>query len=141
MLMEGKGKKMTTTQIPGYDRDVVTMEDLHAFRKDAERRGHVYELFIDGDPPTKKGEGIIFGAKTENEAKISAYRRAWRISIDIDDFDIVDGPQYPTHGYKLYHQGRLVVNYIPPNPEDVASGKVVMPMKRDVMDGRVPPPH
>ena len=32
-------------------------------------------------------------------------------------------PQYPTHAYKLYHQGKLIVDYVPPSSPDEATGK------------------
>jgi hypothetical protein len=100
---------------------------------------HVYELCIEGVPLTNKGEGILFGAESEDEAKCRAYRTAhWRSCL-LDQIDLEKGVQYPTHAYKLYQrsrfdqQNKLLVDYTPPNPEDVKSGKVTMPKAMDVI--------
>jgi len=123
-----------THLIPGYDKNAVTLEDWREFREEAERRGHVYELFIDGVPLTKNGEGILYMAKSDDEAIRSAYHRAWSRSCDLDGIDWLRTKIYhPTHPYKLYHQGEQIVDYVPPNLEDVKCGKVVMLKATEVM--------
>ena len=183
-----------TKQIPGYDREIITEQDKQEFFEEAERRGHIYNLFIDGqDNPSRMKDGAIFQADSLEEAKQMAYREAWRESNRLDGTDGIDyiarnasykekfgdrdtitgdellewlwgcsiedifagrwenaksfkkevetpPPPYPTHAYKLYHQGKLVVDYTPPNPDDVASGKVVMPSAIEVSDGVAPLP-
>jgi len=119
--------------IPGYDREPVTAEDWQEYRKEAERRGHVYELFIDDWEYTgDSNEGEKFRADSLDEAKSSAYWRAWAKSCKMDGKTTITGAHYPTHGYRLFYQGNLIVDYKPPCPEDVASGKVNMPVAREV---------
>jgi hypothetical protein len=121
------------TGIPGYDREAITAEDWQEYRQEAERRGHIYQLFVDGYDHPNPEEGILFRAPYEDSdesAKRDAYKRAWDISAHLDRNPSIE-PHYPTHGYKLYHQGKLIADYTPPNPEDVKSGKVVLPDARD----------
>jgi len=127
-----------TMQIPGYDRPAVTFEDVQEYRKEAERRGHVYQLFVDGDDKlySNPEEGTLFQAESDEEAMQFAYQWARNSSCKLDGSDIINGLHYPTHGYKLFHRGRLVADYVPPNPEDVASGRVIMPDSWDVKFGK-----
>ena len=126
-----------TKQIPGYDREPVTAEDWREYHKEAERRGHVYELKIDDwQYPGDSGEGELFRADSLDEAKQQAYWAAWAKSCKMDGKNTITGAHYPTHGYQLFYQGELIVDYKPPNPDDVASGKVTMPVAREVVRQR-----
>ena len=68
------------TKIPGYDRSVLTREDLLEFRAEAERRGEVYEVRVEGDPIAgyDAKEGTIFHAKSLEDAKEYAVNKATR---------------------------------------------------------------
>ena len=56
--------------IPGYDRMPVTKEDWQEYRQEAEQRGHVYQMFVDGkDDPA--GDGVLFHGDSEDDAKRS----------------------------------------------------------------------
>ena len=88
-------------------------------------------------------EGEIFGENSLDAAKACAYWRAWAKSCVMDGKNLATGAHYPTHGYRLYHRtavkgeeamrGDLIVEYKPPNPDDVVSGKVQMPAARDII--------
>ena len=123
---------MTEKKIPGYDREPITDQDWKDYQQEAERRGHVYQLFVDEDNFPNPEEGVLFRADSLDEAKRSAYWHGCFWSNKTDGRDQSNESHYPTHGYKLYHQGNLIVEYIPPNPEDVKSGKVIMPNANDV---------
>jgi len=180
---------MTEKLIPGYGREILTSQDKDEFFAEAERRGHIYHLYVEGeDNPRRVKNGAIFQATSHEEAKQIAYGEAWDVSNRLDgtdgyDYDkfkrvfeqyfgkradvtykefarLVHGstdflewtakheemfakevktppPTYPTHAYQLFYQGTLLTDYKPPNFDDVASGKVIMPNAIDVKNGTV----
>jgi len=88
-----------TKQTPGYGRDVITKEDLLEFRAEAERRGEVWEVRIEGDPISgyDAAEGAIFHAKSLHEAKEYAVSSA----IDTARFLSKGEPHVPADPYEI----------------------------------------
>jgi hypothetical protein len=103
---------------------LVTAEDWQRARIAADRHGYLYQLFIDGWDYPNSEEGELFSAETLKEAKKSAYWRAWRKSCKMDNRDTTKDARYSTHGYRLFHKGKLIVDYKPPTPQEVAEGNV-----------------
>ena len=123
---------------PGYDYEPRDPKEWDNFRKIAERRGNVYQLFVEGYEYANPEEGELFFARSDEEAMERAYRSAWfadRCKMN-DRPVMVDNnvraffaeyeklPRYVMSVYRLYNQGRLVHEYAPPAPEDVTAGKV-----------------
>lgn len=117
-------------QMSRFNRELVTAEDWRRCRAAAERRGHVYELRVKGDAIAGYDveTGMLFHATSDEAAMERAYKSAWFKCLRIDNVDIENGeyhdyPKYVTHPYRLLHQGRLVYEYTPPTPEEVAARK------------------
>ena len=106
--------------------------------EDADERGHLYFLFVEGHPKCgytpKEGyeEGWNLVAESETEAIEEAFRKALllcRVDIDcvpypqmVDEVDVY--PQYVTHGFRLFHRKRLILEYVPPTQEEITVGNV-----------------
>jgi len=112
--------------IPGYDYSPRTAEDRVRWGAEAERRGHAYQIFVDGYQHNKPKEGTLYVAQSNDEAKERGY------CIAIVDCGRMDGislmeplSDYATHAFIIRHlkTGRIIWNYTPPTPEEVEAGK------------------
>ena len=97
-------------------------EPRQQFLDEAVRQGHGYLLIVEGYPhPTD--EGLEFVAPDDQTATERAYMYVcdW---IQYTDGKYDFKQKYPSSPFKLYHRDskRLVKDYTPPTPEELAAG-------------------